>query len=248
MAQGAQQRRRTGALLAVAVVAALGMLGAGAGAGAGTPSFSDVGPTHPFRDEIHDVAERDVMTGYGDGTFRPANQVTRQAVAAVLYREAGSPETSPPASADRSFVDVKPAHPFYAEIEWAAAEGLVRGWDTDYVDPETGYLPEFRPSSAVTRQAVAAMLHRFAGSPPHAVSDLPRFNDVLGGIAGPEHPFRVPIEWARAEELMFGWGAVAPGQQCVDYGCDGWFRPAGLITRQALAAVLSRVHQQAPPA
>ena len=57
----------------------------------------------------------------------------------------------------------------------------------------------------------------------------------------------MPIEWARAEQLMFGWDPVPPGEQCVDWGCDGWFKPANPITRQALAAVLSRHHEQMPP-
>lgn len=237
------QRRPLAVTFLVAAAVTLGLLAGPAAA----VDFSDVGEQHPFHDEIDDVSDRGILNGYGDGTFRPTQQVTRQALAAALYREAGSPETDPPASADRSFVDVRPTHPFYAEIEWAASEGLVNGWDTDYVDPETGYLPEFRPGVAVTRQAVAALLHRFAGSPAHEVTGLPRFNDVRGGVAGPEHPFRVQIEWARSEQLMFGWNPVAPGDQCVDYGCDGWFKPANPITRQALAAVLSRYHQQLPP-
>jgi hypothetical protein len=227
----------------VLVVAGLGLL---AGPAAAT-SFSDVGEGHPFQAEIDDVSDRGIMTGYPDGTFRSTWRATRQAMAVVLFREAGSPAFDPPGSVDRSFVDVRPDHPFYAEIEWAAAEGLVQGWPTDQIDPETGPLPEYRPSAPISRGAVAVLLHRFAGSPAHEVGEVPRFNDVLGGIAGPEHPFRVQIEWTRADELLFGWDGVGSDEQCVDYGCDGWFRPAASITRQALAAVLSRFHQQVTP-
>ena len=232
------------AIVAMAVVLTIGLASATASAGSG---FSDVGPSHPFAEEIGYVADHGIAQGYDDGTFRPAQQVTRQAIATFLYRQAGSPPFTPPASADRSFVDVPVGHSFYAPIEWAAAEGLVNGWTTDYVDPETGPLPEYRPSVAITRQAVAALLHRAAGSPAFDPPGGPAFHDVLGGVAGPEHPFRTEIEWAHEEGLMNGWDPAGPGQICYDWGCSGWFRPKALTTRQGMAAVLARFDQRFPP-
>jgi hypothetical protein len=51
-------------------------------------SFSDVGPDHPFAEAISWMAEVSITTGYEDGTFRPLEPVTRQAMAAFMLRYA----------------------------------------------------------------------------------------------------------------------------------------------------------------
>ncbi len=50
------------------------------------PGFKDVGFSHPFYDEIRWLAASGITSGYADGTFKPANRVLRQSVAAFLYR------------------------------------------------------------------------------------------------------------------------------------------------------------------
>jgi len=53
--------------------------------GPGPPSFADVGVDHPFRAAIEWMAASGRSSGYGDGTFRPATVVSRQAMAVFLY-------------------------------------------------------------------------------------------------------------------------------------------------------------------
>gem|GEM_PF-683736 len=48
--------------------------------------FTDVPGTHPFATAIYWMVGADIAGGYPDGTFRPANSVTRQALAAFLAR------------------------------------------------------------------------------------------------------------------------------------------------------------------
>jgi hypothetical protein len=50
------------------------------------PAFSDVGPEHPFYAAIQWMAETGITTGFPDGTFQPAAEIERQAVAAWLFR------------------------------------------------------------------------------------------------------------------------------------------------------------------
>jgi hypothetical protein len=52
----------------------------------GTPTFPDVGSSHAFFDEIEWMVDAGITGGYQDGTFRPAASVTRQSMAAFLYR------------------------------------------------------------------------------------------------------------------------------------------------------------------
>ncbi|OWY62868.1 hypothetical protein B7486_56120, partial [cyanobacterium TDX16] len=84
------------------------------------------------------------------GTFRPADPVSRQAMAAFLHRMAGSPLIAlldPP-----TFDDVPFDHPFFHAIEWLAGQGVAEGY------PDGG----FHPSASVSRQAMAAFLQRTA--------------------------------------------------------------------------------------
>lgn len=45
-------------------------------------------PGHPFYKEIEYVADAGVVTGYlDDNTYRPTNAISRQAAAAMFYRQ-----------------------------------------------------------------------------------------------------------------------------------------------------------------
>lgn len=70
---------------AVAVGAVLGGV-AFTGLGVAGSGFSDVPGDHPFRDDITWMDEQGISTGYPDGTFRPGDVVTRQAMAAFMRR------------------------------------------------------------------------------------------------------------------------------------------------------------------
>jgi len=72
-----------------ATVAVVALLAASLGAGTAVwaaHQFSDVDDTHPFHDEIAQLVDSCVAGGFPDGTFRPSNTVTRQAIAAFLAR------------------------------------------------------------------------------------------------------------------------------------------------------------------
>lgn len=111
-------------------------------------TFTDVGMTHPFRTPIEWLAASDITGGYADGGFHPTAQVTRQAFASFLFRFA-DPTFTPPGTP--TFTDVPTSHPFFAAIEWLASTGVTSGY------PDGG----FHPTSVITRQAIAAFLHRY---------------------------------------------------------------------------------------
>jgi hypothetical protein len=52
-------------------------------------TFTDVPTSHPFYDEISAVAGAGITQGFGDGTYRPSNNITRQAMAAFMERGVG---------------------------------------------------------------------------------------------------------------------------------------------------------------
>ncbi len=174
------------------------------------PDFSDVPPDHPFAAEITWLAQEGITTGFGDGTFRPTESITRQALAAFIWRMQGEPSVGPGAP---TFNDVPPGHPFHEAISWLAAEGITAGYDDG----------GFHPGDPITRQAMAAFLYRLDGEPLGA--DPPCGDDFSDVDAG--NPFCGEITWLVAEGIANGFG-------------DGTFGPGAAITRQAMAAFLYR--------
>jgi hypothetical protein len=116
-----------------------------------TPSFSDVPPEHAFYLAIEWMKAEGLTVGNADGTFTPEAPISRQATAAFLYRAAGQPAFTAPETP--SFTDLVVDQPFYLEIEWMKAEGITVG----NADGTFGAIEN------VSRQAIAAFLHRASG-------------------------------------------------------------------------------------
>lgn len=115
----------------------------------GGVTFTDVDPyTNPFAVSVRWLAQEGIAQGFPDGSFGAAAPVSRQAMAAFLWRMAGEPTVAPSAT---SFVDVRPGHAFHPAVAWMAANGISDGYDDG----------TFRPTAPITRQAMAAFLERY---------------------------------------------------------------------------------------
>lgn len=117
-------------------------------AGPGAPTFPDVGPTHEFRSSITWLADEGIATGYADGRFGPADPLSRQAIAVMLHRHAGSPAPSVDAP---TFPDLPGDPTFATAIRWLAEEGVTDGYQDG----------TYRPTAPMTRQALVAMLQKY---------------------------------------------------------------------------------------
>ena len=117
--------------------------------------FVDVPTTHPFYTDVAWLADAGISNGTvqpdGSRWFLSTSAVSRQAMAAFLFRLAGwesyeAPEVSP-------FLDVPTSHAFYREIAWLAEVGI----STGTVTAEGSF---FSPTQEVSRRAMAAFLYR----------------------------------------------------------------------------------------
>jgi hypothetical protein len=173
----------------------------------------------PFPDVVHHTSEQfcgaidwleraGIATGYADGTFRPGIGMTRQAMAAYLFRYLGDPGFVPPGTA--TFSDVAPSHQFFKEIEWMATQGISDGFDDG----------TYRPNQLISRQAMAAFMYRMAEEPAFSPPGTPTFSDVGSG-----HQFFLEIEWGSASSVIDGYA-------------DDTFRPGNRTTRRAMASFL----------
>lgn len=118
-----------------------------------TDGFTDVGVDHPFCRQIMWLASQGFTHGYPDGSFHPAEPISRQAAAAFLFRLAG--QATGASCASSSFADVPLTHVFCQEIAWMAESGIAEGFPDG----------TFRPTDDISRQAGAAFLFRLSQLP-----------------------------------------------------------------------------------
>ena len=111
--------------------------------------FSDVPQNHPFYEEITWLEYRNITTGWADGTYRPQDAVTREAMAAFFYRYAGKPDY---VVVGPVFKDVPHDGALYREINWLRSSGITTGWADG----------TYRPSEPIHRDAMAAFIYRYA--------------------------------------------------------------------------------------
>ena len=183
--------------------------------------FSDVTADAPHSSEIGWLAASGISTGFGDGTFRGMDSVTRQDAAAFLYRMAGSPSFTPSAADRARFSDVTDTTPHAKEIWWLASTGITTGFGDG----------TFRGMNTVARQDMAAFLRRFvsrfvdpAAASWSASSATTGFLDVTTSTSHYED-----ILWLASTGVSSGFG-------------DGTFRGMSNVARQDMAAFLYRTN------
>jgi len=110
--------------------------------------FKDVKTSDQFYKEIVWLSKTGITTGWSDGTFRPKDKITREAIAAFLYRFEGRPSFSQPSKSP--FGDMTTRSKFYKEVTWLAKSGVTTGYSDG----------TFRPKINVSREAIGAFLYR----------------------------------------------------------------------------------------
>lgn len=116
--------------------------------------FSDVSSSQYYYDAISWAYDAGVVDGFDAYTFKPDQNVTREQLAAILYRYAKYMNLSTSGSAYLAkYRDAdKIANWAYDAMAWANYRGLINGTSATRIDPK-GY---------ATRAQIAAILHRFA--------------------------------------------------------------------------------------
>ena len=118
----------------------------------GRSGFSDVKLNSYYEDAVTWAADNGIVNGTGTTTFSPNANVTREQMAAILYRYAQYKQYGTTASAGlNGFSDAAKVSTYAkAPLSWAVAEKLVNGSEGRLL-----------PTGNATRAQVAAILHRF---------------------------------------------------------------------------------------
>ena len=104
------------------------------------------------------------INGYADGTVKPDGKITREEIAAILYRV--SNDASAIVASGNKFNDVSADRWSAGAIEFMAGIGVING----YADGS------FKPSNNLTRAEFAALVSRFANLSNNGVNKI--YNDI----------------------------------------------------------------------
>lgn len=182
-----------------------------AGTGTTDTTFSDVPATHWAYTWIEAIYQAGLTSGYPDGTFRPANPVTRAEMAVFIKKGIHGGSYSPPAAdGSHPFTDIA-GHWGEDWIEDLYDEGLTAGYPDN----------TFRPNNQVTRAEIAVFLlkakHGTSYSPPAADGGV--FSDIAG-------------HWAEGWIEQLAEEGISSGYS------DGTYRPNREVNRAEMAVFL----------
>lgn len=174
--------------------------------------FTDVKERDWFYENVRYVYENKLFAGVSDTEFAPNTEMTRAMLVTVLYRAEGEPAIT----RNIPFADIDMNEYYANAVIWAAANGIVNGYDEN----------TFAPNDNITREQIAAIMERYAdfkGADTTQTGDLSQFTDE----ADISDWARDNVSWAVGAGLISGKG-------------DGILDPLGNATRAEVAAILQR--------
>lgn len=120
----------------------------------GSAGFTDVAYGTWYTAAVNWAAANEIVTGYGSGKFGPMDPITREQMAAILFRYADFKGMDTTARADLSgYTDAGDISAYAVEaMSWANAEGFITGTTATTL----------KPQGSATRAQVATILTRYA--------------------------------------------------------------------------------------
>ena len=116
--------------------------------------FTDVRSGQWYSEAVAWTAQSGVYTGYADGSFRPNDSITREQLAAILYRYAKYKGVDVSVGEDTnilSYADAAEISDYaFPAMQWACGAGVMQGSNGNLL-----------PRGRATRAQIAAMLHRY---------------------------------------------------------------------------------------
>ena len=132
---------------------------AGSPAVSGSDAFTDTQDGAWYADAVLWAAQAGIISGYGGGLFGAEDPVSREQIAAILWRYAGSPEAQSEDFADESTISAWAAD----AVDWARSAGVMTG-------REGG---RFAPQANVTRAETAVILRAFQNLDAPEIPETP---------------------------------------------------------------------------
>ncbi|PIC85385.1 Parasporal protein [Sporosarcina sp. P20a] len=127
--------------------------------------FPDVPDSKHFAEAVNELASRNIIGGYPDGTFRPSESITRGQAAAIIVKLTKLETTN---VKDPKFKDVSTANGYYKAIAALAQKGVINGYGDG----------RFGPNDSITRAQMASIIIKAFELPLYRDPDY-GFKDVV---------------------------------------------------------------------
>lgn len=176
--------------------------------------FTDISENDWFYSNVKYANKNGLMGGTTNTTFAPNEPLTRGMLVAILYRAEGEPAVNK--SIPFSDVDT---NAYYANaVIWAQQNGIVNGVTEN----------EFAPDSNITREQIAAIMHRYAKYKGYDVSAGESTNILSYTDFDEISEYAIPaVQYAAGAGLMQG-------------KTETTINPLDNATRAEIAAILQR--------
>lgn len=188
--------------------------------------FSDM-ENHWAKEAVDEMASREIIKGYSDGTFKPNRQVTREEFATILVKALHLEENS------------------------SATQGIIiedvneNRWSTPYIKTVWPYITKYKvkdkiyfyPAVASTREdmAVAIVKALLAKFPTNSKYDISKYSDNSEKLEADLSQFK---DKNKISKNLKPYVAVAKNTGIINGYEDGTFRPDGKLTRAATASLM----------
>jgi hypothetical protein len=172
------------------------------------------------------------VSGYGDGTFRPNNPVTRGQITKMVAESAAFNEPPGP----QVFEDVPPGSTFYDWVNRLANRSVMSGYPCGgpgepCVAP--GNRPYFRTNAPATRGQISKIVSEAAGFADPVTGQS--FQDVP-----PAHSFYLWVERLASRDIILRYQCgTIPEEPCVAPGNLPYFRPQNGVTRGQASKIVA---------
>ena len=175
-------------------------------------SFNDI-DSHWAKDDILYLAERGIISGFGDDTFRPELNVTRAQFVTMLKNAFGITRTTE----SEVFADVKASAWYYESVMAAFDAGIANG----------GQDGNFNPDAQVTRQDMAVFAYRMAQYNSHT---FPEYEKKLFADDEEISSYAKDAVYALQSEGVIN-------------GMGEGFLPRGTATRAQAATIIAKLYR-----
>ncbi|MBQ8526795.1 MAG: S-layer homology domain-containing protein [Clostridia bacterium] len=185
------------------------------GSGADTAAFEDVAESDWYYADVEYALANGLMNGTTETAFSPDANVTRAMLVNVLYRAEGE------LAANRSipFADVDMGAYYAGAVSWAKQNGIVNGVT------ET----EFAPDDNITREQIAAIIHRYAQYKGYDISVVGENINILSYS-----------DFDSISEYAAGSVQWAVGSGLIKGKTESTLNPLDFASRAEIAAILHR--------
>ncbi len=205
------------AILGVAVALTVGPFAGPASAA----TFTDVGAGDWFNPAVSTLSDAGVVSGFGDGTFRPYDPVTRAQFASMLARA-----LQPPQVLVEPFEDVYSTDWFFGSVASLYQAGLISGTSAT----------TFAPERSVDRQQTASLLlrslaYKLQSQPQEGIDLSLPASDVDAWLGGFHDRELIADAHREAVANAYRLGIISGSG-------DGWFNPLFALTRAQAADML----------